>query len=322
MTACSNSAGDDPDSGSRTLRFSTILAPDDYATEAVRRFAAEVEENTAGAVTVEVFDSGSLFDQNQAQQAIQRGDLDMTFIGPQEISDRVPAASIVTVPYMIENPEHLYAVMSSEVGERIFSDTVETLNIRPLTTVYVGTRQLNLRDIGHRVMTPEDLNGVKLRIPDQDSWIYMARSLGADPTPVAFGELYLALQTGAVDAQETALPLTFSSKFYEVTSSVSLTGHVVTDYWPTINEDTWQGLSEDEQRAIHDAWLVARDEATGKTVQREAELQDYFRDEGLDVYEPDVDAFREHVQGIYLNDEAVVGQWPEGLLETLQAVTY
>jgi tripartite ATP-independent transporter DctP family solute receptor len=293
--------------------------PEDHHTKAIRKFAEEVEQRTGGSVTVEVFDSGSLFDQTGEQTALQRGDLDMAYASPQWIAESVPEAEIVGVPYLIEDVDHLYAVMDGEVGQQLFDLAVEKAGVRPLMSLYLGTRQLNLRDIGHDVTTPEDLDGVKLRVPDAESWIKMGEALGASPTPLAFGELYLALQTGTVDGQDNPLPTTRNAKFHEVTSQISLTAHLVNDVWPTINEEVWQELSAEQQTAITESWKVARDFGTDLALQSEEEAVQFFEDAGLNVYEPDIDAFRQHVLPLYLDDEAVTSKWIDGMLEQIQA---
>jgi tripartite ATP-independent transporter DctP family solute receptor len=305
------------DGESVTLRFSCSCVPEDHHTKAIHTFAEEVEELSGGTVTVEVFDSGSLYDQTGEQTALLRGDLEMAYASSQWVSERVPEAGIVGVPYIINDVDHLYAVMDGEVGQELFDLTVSKSGIRPLTTIYLGTRQLNLTDVG-RVETPEDLAGVKLRVPDAESWIKMGQALGANPTPVAFGELYLALQTGTVDGQDNPLPTTRTAKFYEVTDQIVLTAHLVNDVWPTINEEVWQSLSADQQSAIEQAWQVAREAATAEALQAEEDAAAFFEEEGLEVYEPDVDAFRDHVLPQYLEDEAITGQWVEGMLEKIQ----
>ncbi|HEX9766777.1 MAG TPA: sialic acid TRAP transporter substrate-binding protein SiaP, partial [Nitriliruptorales bacterium] len=306
--------------GEVTLRFSCSCVPEDHHTKAIYKFEEEVEASTNGAIQVEVFDSGSLFDQTAEQTALLRGDLEMAYASSQWVSERVPAASIVGVPYMITDLDHLYAVMDGEVGTAIFDAAIEQAGIRPLTSLYLGTRHLNLRDIGRQVMVPADLEGVKLRVPDSESWIKMGTALGANPTPVAFGELYLALETGTVDGQDNPLPTTQNAKFYEVTSQISLTGHLVNDVWPTINEEVWQGLSAEHQQAIADAWQVARDFGTEIATTAEAELVTFFEAEGLEVYEPDRDAFRQHVLDQYLADETLTSQWMEGHLDTIRGL--
>ena len=300
-----------------TLRFSTQSVPDDHHTQAIYKFEELVEAASDGSIQVEVFDSGSLMDQNAEQTALLRGDIDMAYTSSQWLSERVPAASIVGVPYMITDVEHLYAVMDSQVGQDIFGAAVAEAGVRPLTSLYLGTRQLNLKDVG-TIMTPADLEGVKLRVPDSPSWIAMGEALGANPTPVAFGELYLALQTGTVDGQDNPLPTNFNAKFYEVTDQIVLTGHLVNDVWPTVNEEVWQSLSEEQQTQVMDAWLEARDYATDIALQAEADLVSFFEGEGLEVYEPDRDAFRTQVLDELLGDEELTSTFLEGHYDIIQ----
>ncbi|MEX1296750.1 MAG: sialic acid TRAP transporter substrate-binding protein SiaP [Candidatus Limnocylindrales bacterium] len=299
-----------------TLRFSTQSVPDDHHTKAIYKFEELVEAASDGSIQVEVFDSGSLMDQNAEQTALLRGDIDMAYTSSQWLSERVPAASIVGVPYMITDVDHLYAVMDSQVGQDIFAAAVEEAGVRPLTSLYLGTRQLNLKDVG-TIMTPADLEGVKLRVPDSPSWIAMGEALGANPTPVAFGELYLALQTGTVDGQDNPLPTNFNAKFYEVTDQIVLTGHLVNDVWPTINEEVWQGLSAEQQALVTEAWLGARDYATDIALQAEADLVSFFEEEGLEVYEPDREAFRTHVLEQLLSNEELTSTFIEGHQEII-----
>ena len=301
-----------------TLQFSTQSVPDDHHTKAIYKFKELVEAASDGSIEVEVFDSGSLFDQNAEQTALLRGDIAMAYTSSQWLSERVPADSIVGVPYMITDVDHLYAVMDSQVGQDIFAAAVEEAGVRPLTSLYLGTRQLNLTDKVGKVMTPADMEGVKLRVPDSPSWIAMGEALGANPTPVAFGELYLALQTGTVDGQDNPLPTDFNAKFYEVTDQIVLTGHLVNDVWPTVNEEIWQSLSEEQQAIVTEAWLGARDYATDIALQSEAELVSFFEGEGLDVYEPDRDAFRTHVLEELLGNEELTSTFLEGHYDIIQ----
>jgi len=299
------------------LRFSTQSVPDDHHTKAIYKFEELVEASSDGSIEVEVFDSGSLFDQNAEQTALLRGDIAMAYTSSQWLSERVPAASIVGVPYMISDVDHLYAVMDGQVGQDIFAAAVTEAGVRPLTSLYLGTRQLNLKDVG-TIMTPADLEGVKLRVPDSPSWIAMGEALGANPTPIAFGELYLALQTGTVDGQDNPLPTNFNAKFYEVTDQIVLTSHLVNDVWPTVNEEVWQSLSEDQQNLVTDAWLEARDYATDIALQAEADLVSFFEGEGLEVYEPDRDAFRTHVLDELLSNEELTSTFTEGHFDIIE----
>lgn len=300
-----------------TLQFSSQSVPADHHTQAIYKFEELVETSSDGSIQVEVFDSGSLMDQNAEQTALLRGDIDMAYTSSQWLSERVPAASIVGVPYMITDVDHLYAVMDGQVGQDIFAAAIDEAGVRPLTSLYLGTRQLNLKDVG-TIMTPADLEGVKLRVPDSPSWIAMGEALGANPTPVAFSELYLALQTGTVDGQDNPLPTNFNAKFYEVTDQIVLTGHLVNDVWPTINEEIWQSLSENQQNLVTEAWIEARDFATDIALQSEADLVSFFEEEGLEVYEPDRDAFRTHVLDELLGNEELTSTFTDGHYDIIQ----
>lgn len=300
------------------LRFSTASTPEQHHTKAAYRFAELVEELSDGSVTVEVFDSGSLYDQTSEQQALVAGQLDMAYTSPEWLSERVPAISILTVPYLVDGADHLYAVMESDLGQGLIQSVVDEAGVRVLTTLTTGTRQLNLNDSVGKVMTPADLEGVNLRVPNAPAWIRMGEALGANPTPVAFNELYLALQTGTVQGQDNPLATTIDAKFYEVTSQISLTGHLAGMVMPAINEEVWQSLTSGQQEAIQTAWVQARDYGTEVAQKEESEAVEFLKSEGLDVYEPDREAFREHVLAQYLDDEELTGQWPEGALDAIE----
>jgi len=304
-----------------TLDFSTQSVPGDHHTQAIYKFAELVAESTDGRLQITVHDSGSLMDQNTEQDAIQRGDVDMVYTSPQWIESQVPAVGLLGVPYMIKDLDHLYAIHDSDIGQEIYDLVVEELGIRPLTSMYLGARQLNLSSSVKRIETPADLAGVNLRVPDADAWIQMGRALGANPTPVAFSELYLALETGTVDGQDNPLSTTINAAFYEVTGQVALSNHLINDVWPTINEAKWQSLDAELQAAIVDAWEEARAFGTAIALENEANAVAFLESEGLEVYTPDVNAFREHVLAIYLGDEDRVAQWIDGMLERVQALS-
>jgi tripartite ATP-independent transporter DctP family solute receptor len=303
-----------------TLDFSTQSVPDDHHTQAIVKFAELVSESTNGRLQITVHHSGSLMDQNTEQDAIQRGDVDMVYTSPQWIQGQVPAVGLLGVPYMIANLDHLYAVHDSDIGQELYDLVVQELGIRPLTSMYLGARQLNLAASVKKIDTPADMAGVNLRVPDADAWIEMGKALGANPTPVAFGELYLALETGTVDGQDNPLSTTINASFYEVTGQVALTNHLINDVWPTINEKTWQSLDADLQAAIVDAWKEARSFGTDIALANEAKAVAFLEAAGLEVYTPNVSAFREHVLGIYLGDASRVAQWIPGMLEKVQAL--
>jgi TRAP-type C4-dicarboxylate transport system substrate-binding protein len=170
-----------------------------------------------------------------------------------------------------------------------------------------------------KISTPADMAGIKLRMPPGDAWQLLGRSLGANPTPMAFAETYTGLQTGAVDGQDNPLPNVQAMKFYEVISQIVLTSHLVGYDLLTVNMKTWQGMSPAKQKAFQAAADRAIAWSAAEHLKREAELVEGFRKQGLEIYAPNVRAFREHAQKIYLSSDQAK-DWPKGMLEKINAL--
>ena len=161
--------------------------------------------------------------------------------------------------------------------------------------------------------------GVKLRMPGGDAWQFLGRSLGANPTPMAYAEVYTGLQSGAIDGQDNPLPNVQNMKFYEVMSQIVLTSHLVGFDLLTINLKTWQGMSPAQQKSFQAAVDKAIAWSASEHLKREAELVDLFKKQGLEIYTPDVKAFREHAQKMYLGSEQAKA-WPAGMLDKINAL--
>jgi TRAP-type C4-dicarboxylate transport system substrate-binding protein len=191
----------------------------------------------------------------------------------------------------------------------------EKMDITILSPIYLGTRQLNLRDLKN-VKTPADLKGVKLRMPGSKEWLFLGEALGATATPLAFGEVYLGLKTGTIDGQDNPLPSVRSAKFYEVTKQITLTSHLVDGIFIGVSNKTWNALSADQKAKLKAAAQSAAKYNNDNRIADEKQMVDFFKAQGLTVTTPDVDAFRKTVQTTYLNsDYAKV--WPKGMLERI-----
>jgi TRAP-type transport system periplasmic protein len=184
--------------------------------------------------------------------------------------------------------------------------------------MYLGRRQLNLRT-DKKINTPEDLAGVKLRMPGSDSWQFLGRALGANPTPMAFTEVYTALQTGAIDGQDNPLPTDKDAKFYEVTKQIVLTSHLVDLNYVTLSKKVWDKLTPAQQAKLQKAVDDAAESGRQNQLKLESELEQFFKDKGLQVYTPNVDAFRKRVQKMYLESD-LSKSWPKGLIEKINAL--
>ncbi|MDP3222320.1 MAG: TRAP transporter substrate-binding protein DctP, partial [Rubrivivax sp.] len=152
-----------------------------------------------------------------------------------------------------------------------------------------------------------------------DTWQMLGRSIGANPTPMAYAETYTGLQTGAIDGQDNPLPNIQNMKFYEVMSQIVLTSHLVAFDLLTVNMKTWQGMTPAKQRSFQAAADKAIAWSTVEHQKREAELAETFRKQGLDVYVPNINAFRDHAQKMYLaSDEAK--SWPAGMIDKINGL--
>ena len=169
------------------------------------------------------------------------------------------------------------------------------------------------------MQTPADLSGVNLRMPGSDAWQFLGRALGANPTPMAFTEVYTALQTGAVDGQDNPLPTVVDAKFYEVTKQIALTSHLVDWNFIALSAETFNNLTPEQQTQITEAAVAAADSGRAAQLAKEDELVSFLKEQGLDVYEPDVAAFREAVQKAYLESD-MAASWPDGVLDAVNAL--
>lgn len=300
------------------IRISTPAVPGDWHAEMLYLFEQYVERSLPGQFDVEVHLNATLFKQGTEPAAMQRGNLDMAMISAQDIAKQIPEWSIFTAGYVIRDPEHQRKVFGGEIGQEMYALVREQMGIEILTSAYLGTRHLNLREV-REVKTPADLAGIKLRMPAADTWQFLGGCLGANPTPLAFNEVYLALQTGTIDAQDNPLPTNQKAKFYEVTKQIVLTGHLVDAVFLSIAGSTWAKLNDEQKQVFKEAAEVARYFNDNNRMRDEAQLVKFFEAQGLVVTEPDREAFRKHVQACYLQSD-YAKSWPQGLLERINAV--
>jgi len=297
------------------LIYSDTVAETDRRSEILR-------ENFAGCLG-EGFDfkpyfGATLFKQGTELTAMQRGNLDMASLAIYDFYNQVPHTSILGTAYLYRDYDHLRKVTASGVLDDLWAEVQDKAKVKILANPYIGTRQVNLRS-DKKVMTPADLSGVKLRMPGGEGWQFVGEALGANPTPMAFTEVYTALQTGAIDGQDNPLPADKSMKFYEVTKQIILTGHLVANNQFAISMSKWDSMNAEQQAKVQECALNFQGALDKSTLDQEAELVDFFKGEGLSIYEPDKKAFRDHVLKKYL-DSKYSKDWPEGLLDKINAL--
>jgi TRAP-type C4-dicarboxylate transport system substrate-binding protein len=261
--------------------------------------------------------SNTLFKQGTELVALQRENLELCNLAPADISKQIPAWSLLTSAYLFRDYDHLKKTFASDVGQEFIKMARDQAGIEVIRPVYFGARQVNLRST-KKINTPADLAGAKLRMPPGEFWQFLGESIGANPTPVAFAELYTALQSGTVDGQDNPLVTAKTMKFHEVTSQFVLTSHVVGYDVLAVSKKTWEALKPPQQAKFRAEADKAFDANAAKYDAQEKDAIEFFKKEGKQVYTPDQSAFRSFAQKKYLDKYA--NDWPKGALERINAI--
>ena len=297
----------------KKLRFSCAFTEADMRAEAYKAFGAAIKDD----FEFEPYWNSTLFKQGTELVALQRDNLDLCNLAPADISKQIPAWSLMTSAYLFRDAAHMRKTFKSDVGQEFIKLAKDKLGIQIITPVFFGTRNVNLKP-DKPIKTPADLAGIKLRMPPGEFWQFLGESLGANPTPVAYAELYTALQTGTVDGQDNPLVSSRLMKFYEVTSQFVLTGHVIGYDVMSISGKIWDAMKPEQQAKFQAAADKAIDETTARFNAQEKEVIEFFKKEGKKVYEPDLNAFRTFAQKKYV--EKYGAEWPKTALERINAV--
>ena len=265
--------------------------------------------------------NGTMFDQGTELDAISRGNLTMSIASAQELAQFFPEFSIFATGYVHQDAAHQVRVFNDPLMDPFKQKVEDELGVKLLSVMYLGKRHVNLRQSKDEltVNTPADLAGVNLRMPGTDAWQFLGKALGASPTPMAFTEVYTALSTGAVDGQDNPLPTVVDAKFYEVTKQIALTSHLVDLNYIAFSKATWDTLSADQQATVQRAADAAAAWGRLKQLDKENNLADFIRSQGVEIYTPDLDAFRTQVQAAYVGSETAAS-WPDGVLEKINAL--
>lgn len=305
-----------------TLRFNTVGAPKQPVTLAMYKFAEIVEKLSGGKITVKVFHSGQLGNQKTGPLSVARGSLEMAVCSPSWMADLFdyPEVGVLEAAYLYRDLDHAYMILNGPVGKKFWDHLAKNAGIRVLDSWLLGTRELNLTKKAGPVRRPEDLKGIKLRMPNVEAWLDVGRALGANPTPLGFGEVYMALKTGTIDGQDNPLPTDEAAKFYEVTHYIVLTDHIIGFVQPIINEKLWQDMPEKYRMWVEKAITAARFYCDSLVLEQEATLLAKFEKEyGMEIIIPDKEAFREHARKFY-SQPKFEKKWGRGMYEKIQSM--
>lgn len=299
--------------GATILRWGDVLSADHPAVKMIERVAKRVAETTQGRVTIQGYPSSQLGSSKDQIEAVALGTQQMVTEGAANFGQWVPSISVIEAPYVWRDAAHLMKVMAGPIGQDLNRQLVEKRGMRILGTTYYGVRHLTTTKTP--VRTVADMKEFKLRVPENDVFLAMARAWGAKPTPMTFSELYLALRQNVVDGQENPLPTIDSAKFYEVQKYLVLTGHILTPRLVVITESFWQSLAAADRQAIADALAEGIAWNNQEIQAREQGLLDKFKQAGMEVIRPDTESFRKPVLDTL--PKLFEAKWGKGLFERI-----
>ena len=305
-----------PASAQTKLKWAHVYeVTEPYHTEALWA-ASEIRKRSNGKFDITVFPASQLGNESQLHEGLGLGAIDIVYVGINFVAATYQPLGITGAPFMLRDFDHWKAYRDS----KLFSDLVqgydEKTRHKIVALTYYGQRHVTANK---PIRKPEDMKGMSLRVPPAPLFLMFTKSVGANATPIAFSDVYNALQQGLVDGQENPLPTIMAKKFYEVQSHIVLTGHITESMVTVIGSHVWNKLTPDEQKLFADTLKEAASRATEAIEASERILAGEFRKLGKTVVEPDREAFRKAAIPLH-NDASVGAGWTRAQYDELQAL--
>jgi tripartite ATP-independent transporter DctP family solute receptor len=284
-----------------------------YHTEAVWA-AEEIKKRTNGKFEIGVFPASQLGNENQINEGLGLSTVDIIYTGVAFAGSIHKPIAISNAPFVLRDFDHFMAYRSSPLFRQIAKGYEDKTKHKVVTLTYYGQRMVTANK---EIKKPEDMKGMKLRVPPAPLFLMFTKSVGANATPIAFAEVYLALQQKTVDGQENPLPTIMAKKFYEVQSHIMLTGHITESLLTIVGSHVWPKLNDAEKKIFEDVLSEAANKATKQIRDAEQKTADELRKLGKTVVEVDRAAFRQAALPLH-NDGS--GGWSQAEYDALQAV--
>jgi tripartite ATP-independent transporter DctP family solute receptor len=297
------------------LKFAHVYETSEpYHTYAVWA-AGEIAKRTNNKYSMDVFPASQLGNETQINQSLSLGTVDLILTGQSFAARTLPALSIGGAPYMFRDFEHWKKYSESPVLAELLDGYFKKGGNRPIAAFYYGVRHTTANKA---INKPEDMKGLKLRVPDAPLYIMYPKIVGANATPIAFAEVYLALQNKTVDAQENPLPTILAKKFYEVQSHVNLTGHITEMLIAIVGGHVWSKLSDAEKKTFEAVFREAAEKSNAEIVKSEQQLAtDFGTKYGRTVVKSDRDAFKKVFTPFLVGKDV---PWDKALYDKVQAI--
>lgn len=302
-------------SAQTSLKFAHVYEVATPYHEAALMAAEMLEERTDGRYTMEVFPASSLGVEEEINESLTLGVIDVIYTGTGFASRAYGPIGISDFPFTLRGLNHWKAYQDSDLFAELSEGYTEATGGNEVVTLtYYGSRHVTSNK---PIMTPDDMKDLKIRVPNAPAYVLFPETVGANPTPMAFAEVYLALQQGVVDAQENPLPTIQFKKFYEVQSNINLTGHITNSLISVVSGSTIAKMDDADADILRDVLTESSAWATAQIETAENELADWFREQGVTVNVVDRAPFIEAVKPALTTDDM---PWTVDVYDRLQAI--
>lgn len=298
---------------SYTINVASTFAPEGPVHQVMEEFKTNLESSSGGRIKVVIHPSGALGGAREVAEGLHAGTIEMGAMGCEDFEYYAPEYSILEAPYLFRDAEHFKTFLNTH-GDQIFSEVQEKSGMITSAWLYRGARMMTANK---EIKEPEDLKGLKFRLPSIPVRVSVFEALGASPTIVDFSELYMALKTGTVDAQENPPETIYSYKYYEAQKYLILSSHIFTVARYITSEDWFNTRTPEDQELINKAWKDAQDKVTEEYPDPDATYIEMCEEEGMEIITPNNEAFQEIAAPVVekYNEE----NWKPGLLELINS---
>jgi len=321
VTACGQSSQESSnDSGNSTasqkkviqMKSADVMAAESAYGQGMEMFADLLREDTNGEIDIKHFPAGQLGKDLDIVEGVKLGSIDIGIVGAAQ--NKVTDA--LSIPFLFEDAEHMNKVLRGDIGKKLREKYEEQTGIKLIGFAYFAPRVLTTK--GVEVKTPADLKGLKIRVPEVPIMVDTWKTLGASPTPIAFTELFSALQTGVVQAQENPYEIILQNSFYEVQDTLIETFHSIPARYLIMNKKRYDSLTPEQQELIEKNWLKAADFIEKTYLENDAKYKQELLAKGMKFIQPDIEAFREATKDVW--KKYAPEAWGEGVYEEIQAL--
>lgn len=284
------------DNETTTLKLAHGLDPSHPVHKAMVFMANKLEENSNGKMKLEIYPSGQLGGEQECVELLQIGSLAITKVSAGVLESFTPNYQVLGLPYIFRSRQHAFKVLDGEIGKEFLNST-EQFNIKGLCFYDAGFR--SFYTINTAINTPDDLAGLKIRVMKSQTAMNMVKSMGGSPTPISYGELYTALQSGVVDGAENNPPSLYTSRHYEVCKKYTLNEHTAVPDVLIISTVVWNKLSDQEKEWLQEAANESVPEERILWAQAEEEALREVAKAGVEIIRPDKAPFMKKVESIF-----------------------